>query len=136
MNVMQAENAAGEKLFTLVNYATHPEVLGNDAGILSPDLVGPLVNRIESDQGGLALFVNSAQGGMVTADNRILDQPKDPLRAIWKDERSWDECVRIGTTMANEATRIVAAAPWRKIRHSIAARFRSASRSNRMPFGP
>ncbi len=104
MNVMQAENAAGEKLFTLVNYATHPEVLGNDAGILSPDLVGPLVNRIESDQGGLALFVNSAQGGMVTADNRILDQPKDPLRAIWKDERSWDECVRIGTTMANEAT--------------------------------
>src|SRR5262249_11852630 len=57
--------------------------------------------------GGMALFMNSAQGGMVTADNRILDQVKDPLRGYWEDARTWEECLRIGKTMADEALRIV-----------------------------
>ncbi len=28
------------------------------------------------------MFMNGAQGGMITADNRDLNKPKDPLRAI------------------------------------------------------
>ena len=101
-------------IFTLVNYAIHPEVLGSDAGVLSPDLVGPLTKRLEASSGGMAIFVNGAQGGMVTADNRDLDQPSDPLRGVWKDKRTWDECVRIGNTMADEAIRLVADAPWQE----------------------
>ena len=69
---------------TLVNFAVHPEVLGNDVGILSPDLVGPFAERVESQGGGMALFMNGAQGGMVTADNRLLDQPSDPVRGYWQ----------------------------------------------------
>jgi len=46
--------------------------------------------------------------GVVTADNRILDQPSDPLRARWQDARTWAECVRIGHVMADEALRIIA----------------------------
>jgi hypothetical protein len=111
MSVIQTLDAAGKPIATLVNYAVHPEVLGNDVGILSPDLVGPMCERIEEKVGGMALFMNGAQGGMITADNRNLDQPRDLLRAYWNDSRTWDECLRIGHLMADEALRIVADAP-------------------------
>ncbi len=107
MSVIQATSPKGNTIATLVNYAVHPEVLGNDIGILSPDLVGPLCRKIESQLGGTALFMNSAQGGMVTADNRNLDKPRDPERGYWNDARSWEECLRIGHLMADEAARIV-----------------------------
>ena len=114
MSVIQAVSPKGKTIATLVNYAIHPEVLGNDIGILSPDLVGPLCEKIESQAGGTALFMNSAQGGMVTADNRDLDQPRDQQRAYWNDSRSWDECLRIGHLMATEALRIIKDAPDQK----------------------
>lgn len=108
MGVIQALGASGKPIATVVNYAIHPEVLGNGVGLVSPDLVGPLCERIEAKVGGTALFVNGAQGGMVTADNRNLDQPpRDSGRAYWTDSRSWDECLRIGCLMADEAIRIV-----------------------------
>ena len=111
MSVIQALNVDGRTIATLVNYAVHPEVLGNDVGIVSPDLVGPMCERIESKVGGMAVFFNGAQGGMVTADNRDLDRPRDSLRGYWEDERTWDECLRIGHLMADEALRIVGDAP-------------------------
>ncbi len=114
MNVIQAISPEGKTIATLVNYAVHPEVLGNGVGIISPDLVGPLCERIESTAGGVAMFMNSAQGGMVTADNRNLDKPRDPQRGYWNDSRTWDECLRIGHLMAGEALRIVKDAPEQK----------------------
>jgi hypothetical protein len=107
MSVLQAVSPQGKTIATLVNYAIHPEVLGNDVGILSPDLVGPLCEKIESKAGGIAIFVNGAQGGMITADNRDLNRPRDPQRAYWNDSRTWEECLRIGRLMADEALRIV-----------------------------
>ena len=101
-HVIQALNSSGKPIFTLVNYATHPEVLGSDAGICSPDLVGPLYERLAEKGGGTGIFMNSAQGGMVTADNRLPDR---------KEARSWAECQRIGHLMADEALRIVRDAP-------------------------
>jgi hypothetical protein len=114
LSVIQATSPQGKTIATLVNYAVHPEVLGNDVGILSPDLVGPLCQKLESTTGGMALFMNSAQGGMVTADNRNLDQPRDPQRGYWNDARSWEECLRIGHLMATEALRILKDAPEQK----------------------
>ena len=113
-SVIQAVRPTGETIVTLVNYAIHPEVLGNDQGILSPDLVGPLCHEIESRAGGMAMFVNSAQGGMVTADNRNLDRPRDGLRAVWEDNRTWEECLRIGHSLADESLRIIADSPAQK----------------------
>jgi len=101
-HVIQALGADGKPLATLVNYAIHPEVLGSDVGICSPDMVGPLYDRINEKGGGIGIFLNSAQGGMVTADNRL---------AEGKEARSYDECRRIGNLLADEALRIVAAAP-------------------------
>src|SRR5262249_44702588 len=110
MSVIQAQGMDGKTIATLVNYAIHPEVLGNEVGILSPDLVGPLRDRLEERAGGMAIFMNSAQGGMVTADNRDYDKPSDPARAYWHDSRTWEECLRIGSVMADEAIRIISPA--------------------------
>lgn len=88
----------GKPIVTLVNYATHPEVLGSARKIISPDLCGPLYDRIESKVGGMAMFMNGAQGGMVTADNRL---------GNGEEARDWKECVRIGNLMADEALRII-----------------------------
>jgi hypothetical protein len=107
MSVIQAVSPQGKAIATLVNYAIHPEVLGNSVGILSPDLIGPLCDKIESQAGGVAMFMNGAQGGMITADNRNLEQPRDPQKGYWNDLRSWAECLRIGQLMADESLRII-----------------------------
>jgi hypothetical protein len=91
----------GNVIATLINYATHPEILGSDRGIISPDLCGPLYDRIESKAGGVAVFMNSAQGGMVTADNRGEDG---------REVATWEECIRNGNLLADEALRIVSGA--------------------------
>src|SRR5438552_3494531 len=101
-NVIQALDSSGKPFATLVNYAIHPEVLGNSAGICSPDLIGPLYDRLAEKGGGTGIFMNSAQGGMVTADNR---QPGG------RDLRTWEECLRIGGLLADEALRIIQDAP-------------------------
>ena len=92
---------SGKPIATLVNYATHPEILGTDRKLISPDLCGPLYDRIESKGGGIALFMNSAQGGMVTADTRLENG---------KEANDWNECIRIGNLMADEALRIIESA--------------------------
>ena len=107
MSVIQAITPGGKTIGTLVNYAIHPEVLGSELGLVSPDLVGPLCDKLEADLGGMGMFMNGAQGGMITADNRLLDKPSDPLKAKWHDARTWEECLRIGQLMASEAQRIV-----------------------------
>jgi hypothetical protein len=97
-SVIQTIDATGNVIATLVNYAIHPEVLGSDQGVLSPDLIGPLYDRIASQNGGIGIFINGAQGGMITADVR---GPNG------KDVQTWDECVRIGNLLADESLRII-----------------------------
>ncbi|MDP4283825.1 MAG: hypothetical protein Q8891_05345 [Bacteroidota bacterium] len=93
---------AGKPIVTLVNYAIHPEILGTKQKLISPDLCGPLYDRIESEVGGMAMFMNSAQGGMITADNRLENG---------KEANDWAECNRIGDLLADEALRIIKPAP-------------------------
>jgi hypothetical protein len=101
-HVIQAVDASGRPIATLVNYAVHPEVLGSKAGACSPDLVGPLYDRLTEKGAGIPIFMNSAQGGMVTADNR---KPEGG-----GESRDWKECQRIGSLLADEALRIVQSA--------------------------
>jgi len=103
IQVLAASGAhKGKPLATLVNYAIHPEIIGSAQGILCPDLCGPLYDRIAEKGGGIAIFMNSAQGGMITADNRLPGG---------KEARDWNECIRIGNLLADEALRIVTDAP-------------------------
>lgn len=102
VHVIQALDASSKPIATLVNYAIHPEVLGSALGVCSPDLIGPLYDKISASGGGVGIFMNSAQGGMVTADNR---------RENGGEGRNWEECQRIGGLLADEALRIVQGAP-------------------------
>jgi hypothetical protein len=115
-NVLQVRGLDGKPIATLVNYAIHPEIYGARRGIMSPDLCGVLYDQIEQSAGGIALFMNSAQGGMVTADQRNLDvMPKDAMRGYSvenPDARSESE--RIGKLLASESLRIIDPAPWQK----------------------
>lgn len=110
-SVVQAIGEDGKAIATLVNYAVHPEVLGPGVGIMSPDIIGPLYDRIEAQGGGTGIFMNGALGGMITADNRDYDKPKAGGIGVWDDARDWQECLRIGNLLADEALRIVADAP-------------------------
>jgi hypothetical protein len=101
-SVIQAIGDNGRPIATLVNYAVHPEVIGSARGMCSPDLIGPLYDRLLEKGAGVGIFMNGAQGGMVTADNR---------RPEGKEARNWDECIRIGTLLADEALRLVKGAP-------------------------
>lgn len=104
--VIQAiDPEAGKVIGTLVNYASHPEILGTGRKTISPDFCGPLYDRIEAATGSMALYMNGAQGGMVTADCRGEDG---------EDVQTWDECIRIGNLLADEALRIVKDAPLQK----------------------
>ena len=104
--VIQLISSSDEKVIsTLINYASHPEVIGSDRGICTPDFVGPLYDKIESEVGGVALYMNGAQGGMVTADNR---------RENGKEANDWNECIRIGELLADESLRIIADAEIQK----------------------
>ncbi len=107
-SVLQAISAEkkteGKPIVTLVNYAIHPEIIGDSQKILSPDLCGPLYDKIETETGGMAIFMNSAQGGMVTAD----------CRGPNGDIQTWEECIRIGELLASEALRIIKDAPVQK----------------------
>jgi hypothetical protein len=105
VNVLQIVSLSGQPIATLVNYAIHPEVLGSSQGICSPDLIGPLYDRLKERGGGVGIFMNSAQGGMVTADNR---------RSNGTEVNDWSECQRIGNLLADEALRLVASAPVQK----------------------
>jgi hypothetical protein len=100
-HVIQVTDESGKPFATLVNYAIHPEVIGCSRGICGPDLVGPLYERIAEQGGGTGIFLNSAEGGMVTADNR---RPRG-------EANDWAECQRIGRLLADEALRIVKDAP-------------------------
>lgn len=100
-SVIQAVDTEDAVIGTLVNYAIHPEVMGPKQGILSPDLMGPLWETIESEVGGMALFLNGALGGMVTADVRGPDG---------EHRQTWEECQRIGRLLGQEALRIIGGA--------------------------
>lgn len=101
VSVIQALDAAGRPVATLVNYAIHPEVIGPGRGICSPDLVGPLCDRLAELGAGTGIFMNGAQGGMVTADNRRPDG----------EANDWAECQRIGRLLAEESLRVLGDAP-------------------------
>jgi hypothetical protein len=104
-HVIQAIGEDGQPFATLVNYAIHPEVIGSKAGILSPDLIGPLYDRLAASGGGVGIFMNGAQGGMVTADNRL---------GADGEARTWAECIRIGHLLADEALRLVKDEPMQR----------------------
>jgi hypothetical protein len=59
---------------TLVNWSCHPECLPRERTRVTADFCAPLLQRIEAERGGIALFVTGAIGGLMTPGGvRLLD---------------------------------------------------------------
>jgi putative sterol carrier protein len=95
---LQVAAEDGKPVATLVNFACHPEIMNNN--YITADFPNWLYQRIEEKAGGVALYINGAQGGMVTANiENIYDKGKD----------NWDDAARIGNAIADKALEVLAA---------------------------
>lgn len=57
----------GSTIATLFNFSGHPEVESDDNNFLSADYVGYARKRVEQEFGGVAIFVPSTVGGMMSS---------------------------------------------------------------------
>jgi hypothetical protein len=65
MTVLQARDGGRGVIATLVNFAAHPTVTEKGNVHISRDFPGALVDAIESDAGGTAMFVNADEGDVI-----------------------------------------------------------------------
>jgi hypothetical protein len=99
---MQVANPQGKTIATLINFACHPEVLNNRT--MTSDFPHWLRLHVEERLGGVAIYMNGALGGMVTA--LIQNEEKYP-----KGE-AWPEAERIGNTLAEATLASLEGASW------------------------
>ncbi len=100
MGVLQLLDAANKQpISTLVNFSCHPEILNNTH--LTADFPHWLYQTVESRGGGVCLYLNGAQGGMITADYDESSAPKG---------ENWQAAERIGTELGKKALEIIAPA--------------------------
>ena len=71
VTVLALDRPDGAPVATLVHFACHPEVLGSKNRLITADFPAATVATVESGRGGgVAVYLNGALGGMVTADQR------------------------------------------------------------------
>ena len=61
---LAARDRNGSPIATLVNWANHPETLGSKNTLVTADYSGYLYRRLEQLEGGVAVLINGAVGGM------------------------------------------------------------------------
>lgn len=83
-------------LALLFNFAGHPNVMSGDNYLLSPDFPGIAAHLLEEQLGGVALFVNGAQGSVDI----------DGLR-----DRDWEGVERLGRALAQAVATTAADMP-------------------------
>lgn len=94
---MQLVDAADKTIATLINYACHPEVLNNKQ--ITSDFPHYLRQRVEERLGGVAIYMNGAQGGMITA---VIQN-----EANYPKGEAWPEAERIGLTLAEKTLAVL-----------------------------
>lgn len=98
LGVMQMVSTPDNKpVATFVNYACHPEVL--DTRQITADFPHWLYDTVENTGGGICLYFNGAQGGMVTADFDEATAPKG---------QNWQAAEIIGTGLGRRVLEIIA----------------------------
>jgi len=101
LGVMQVVAATGSKpIATFVNYACHPEIMNTHN--LSADFPHWLYDTVEGGGGGICLYLNGAQGGMVTADFDETTTPKG---------ENWPAAETIGTSLGKRVLELLEGAP-------------------------
>jgi putative sterol carrier protein len=98
---MQFVGDDGKVIATLANFPCHAEIM--QSKLLSGDFPYYYYAKIEKDQGGVAIFINGALGGMITADI-----PGGIYSLEGKDNSAWAQ--RIGEAMADATEQALAGA--------------------------
>jgi hypothetical protein len=99
---MQVSSTDGKTIATLINFACHPEVLNNR--MMTSDFPHWLRLRVEAKLGGIAIYMNGALGGMVTA---LIQNEEKYLKG-----EAWQEAERIGITLADATLASLEGAVW------------------------
>lgn len=88
VQVMSVLSGQGMRVATIVNYACHGTVLGPDNLLVSADWIGVMRAKVESELGGLTLFLQGA------AANINPDM-------YWEDARAFEKVTEQGLGVAN-----------------------------------
>ncbi|MBY0586581.1 hypothetical protein K2X85_05360 [bacterium] len=70
ISAIQAIGPNDKPIATIVNFACHVEGISAGVEELTADFPGYMCEQIASKQGGVAVFLNGAVGGMVSGDNK------------------------------------------------------------------
>jgi hypothetical protein len=93
---LQLTRPNGTTIATCINYACHPEIL--DTAHITADFPHWLYETVEQGTGGVCLYFNGAQGGMITADYDEATAPKG---------ENWKAAEAIGTALGQRALEIL-----------------------------
>ena len=64
LNVLRFDNAAGEPIAVLINFTGHPTSIPAETLKFSADYVGAMKDTVESELGGIAIFMQGASGDL------------------------------------------------------------------------
>ena len=97
LSLMQVvSKSKGKPISTLVNYACHPEILNTRR--ITADFPHWLYETVEGGGGGVCLYLNGAQGGMITADFDESTTPKG---------ENWQAAETIGTALGKRVLELI-----------------------------
>jgi neutral ceramidase len=88
VSIFRDTNTGGRRLATLVNYACHGTVLGPDNLLISADWIGAMRQKVETELGGLVLFLQGATAN-INPD------------MYWEDARAFEKVSEQGASVAN-----------------------------------
>jgi hypothetical protein len=100
--VMQLRGEDGQVIATILNYATHPVVLGDRNLLFSADYPGYATRLIEATVGGAALFIQGAAGDVNPFIFR--DHPREA--------GTFEVAEQMGHALASVATRALESSSW------------------------
>jgi hypothetical protein len=98
--VVRLERDGGSALATVVSYACHPVVLGADNTLLTADYPGVVRRRIAAATEAPALFLTGCAGDANTGHTA-----QQSISVDAAPDRTFEECERIGTVIADAALR-------------------------------
>ena len=93
LSAMQFVDADGKAIATIANFPCHAEIMQND--MLSADFPYYFYDKLEKQVGGVALYIQGALGGMITADI------PGGIYKLGEDRDNSDWCKTIGEKIAD-----------------------------------
>ncbi len=96
---LNAQDLKGKTIGTLVNWSSHPEVMGGENRWITSDYPHYLRGSLEKALGGTAIFFVGSIGGLLTSEGVVVEDPATHRPA---GEHSWRKAEIIGEGVASE----------------------------------